>query len=172
MKTSTIQAIRISLATAFIFSALGFYALPARAQSAQSTSSSSDFLRASNGSSFQNAGFQQSGGSAATTAGGSASALHQIVPGPLDVSGAPANQSTASQGTATPNKFWFTLIFVASAVGLVLVYLYTKRTQKEQGPKEAAFAKEVIDETIDEAKPAKAKKDTSKKKKKNKKHHR
>ncbi len=178
----TPRAIFITLALAGLVT---FYAAPAKAESTQTTTSASQIFSASNQSSFQDAGFQQSGSSAATTAGGSASALHQVATGPITVSGAPATQTATTKNNSSV-KLWLGIICLASAIGLLALYIYGKRTTSKQSIQEAVFAEEVIQETkakkaskkteekaeASDAPVKSAKPKKTAKKKKNKKHHR
>ena len=156
--------------------------VPAVAQeAAQSTSTSSDFTNASNASRFQDAAskFQNSDNSAANTAGGSASILRQENNGKLTVDGAPANSgATTSSGSSA--RLWLSVIFFASAIGLILVYVFSKRANKQTNQKAEALLEEVKSEKpkskpkkeVKEESPTGKKKSKKSGKKKNKKHHR
>ena len=122
--------------------------VPAVAQeAAQSTGTSSDFTNASNASRFQDAAskFQQSDNSAANTASGSASVLRQENNGKLTVDGAPANSGTTSSSGSSA-RLWLSVIFFVSAVGLVLVYVFSKRANKQTNQKAEVLLEEVKSE--------------------------
>lgn len=179
-----VRLIFLSVLLTFIMGLLPAFV---HAQNAQDASSSSEIFNGSAQSDFQNAGYQQSGGSAATTAGGSAEVLKQPGDGgTIEVSGAPANQTVTEPAMSRTAKAWFTFIFVVSGGGLILVAIYSKRAKARQAVNEAAFAEVVAKEAKpkSKAKTAKAaettketktsekvpkKKKTAKKKKK---HHR
>lgn len=170
MKTSIKSRSIISLAIVLGFSVLFLVNQPTFAVSAQSTTNSSAIFGTPSQSNFQGAGFQQTGGTNTSNASGGAAALKQPANGSLTVTGAPATQATTTESQPS-GKFWLIVIFVTSGIGLLLLYFYTKRINAQQAVAETELASEVIQETIDQAKP-KAKKDSTKKKKKKKKHHR
>lgn len=164
----------IAAVTAFL---IGLIPTTANAANEQATTSSSEIFSGSAQSGFQDAGFQQSGSSAATTAAGSASALRETTTGKIVVTGAPANQATAGNAISKTTKLWFTFIFLISAIGLVMVSIYSKRAKSRQFTNETSPAEAITEDIKPKteskaskvAEPEKKKKTT---KKKNKKHHR
>ena len=184
MSAVTQAAQRIIFFSLVIFGAIALVSTQVVAQSVQGPrgSDASDFFSGSTKSDFQGSGFQQSdGGSAAVTAGGSSDVLRQVNGGQLTVSGAPASTSANSNQNSTA-KLWFTIIFAASGIGLLIVYIYTRRTKAKQDVAAEVFTQELTKDikpapkaapaVKSEEQPTPVKKDKPKKKKKNKKHHR
>lgn len=155
------------------------------AQSEQPASTSSDLYGASGQSSFQDAGagYQQGSSGNDYTSSGSANVLNQVNNGTITVSGAPANSPTSEPSSNV--KLWLSVIFFASGIGLLAMYIYTKRHQQVTAVAEQELAAEIIAEVEPKAKKAAAKADTkvekstkpakkakTKAKSKKKKHHR
>lgn len=126
------------------------------AQSAQPTSTASDLYSTSGQSSFQDAGggdYQQNAGSSDLTAGGSANILNQVTNGQITVSGAPAFSTPANAANSSV-KLWLAIIFFASGIGLLVVYIYTKRNAQNITQAEQELIAEITAETKPKAKKA------------------
>lgn len=186
---STLSAKRI-ITGAIIISGMLFFSGQASAQViGQSTTTSSPTYSSSVRGDFQDAGFQQSGSSAATTGGGVTDTLKQPgTGGTLTVSGGAPNQTVDQPKSSKTPLFMF--ITIAAVTGLALIVIYLAKTTKKQAANEQNFTQEVILEAKTTAAPKKAEsipaaepvepeateqpkpKKAKKPKKKSKKHHR
>lgn len=128
----------------------------------------------SSATSFQDAGYQQSSASAATTATGVADTLKQPANGSkIIVTGGLPNQTPEpTKSNKTPIAIFIT---IAAITGLVLIVIYLKKTTKKQASQEQEFVQELalqskLTKKSELASTAQTK--PKKAKKKNKKHHR
>lgn len=118
----------------------------AQTDSAQATSSTSDLYGASNQSSFQDAGSsvrQQGSTLPEITSRGGSSVLNQVNNGKITVSGAPAYQGVQSNNNSTI-KLWFSAIFFLSALGLMIMYVYSRLSTKKQPTQRDLFIQEAM----------------------------
>lgn len=174
-------SIRNIIAGAIIVAALFAATSLTHAQSVDQTSISPGSFGSSNISDFQNAAFQQSGNSAANSAGGATQILKQVTTGTITVTGAPAVQPVIATQKSRAPLYW--LLTIIAITGLILIGLFINKTRKTQASNETVFANEIVAEAAVAKTIAAAQeepelendpnpKKDKKPKKKNKKHHR
>ena len=127
-------------------------------------SSSGQSYGASSQSDFQNAGFQQSGSSAATTAAGSADALRQATNQTITVSGAPANQPIANEQSINTTKVLLWTLFGFSLVGMAVMYLVQRKSASTTKNTDSNVTEDTAVVATKQSKSKKTKKKSTKKK--------
>lgn len=125
----------------------------------EESSQPSQSYGASSQSDFQDAGFQQSGSSAASTASGSSDILKQVTDQKITVTGAPEYEAPdVTTRNNTPIIFW--VLFIFSGLGLAALYIFQRKTK----PIHTSEQTQAVSAVLEEPKPLDNKSKTSNKK--------